>query len=388
MDAPGNGSKTSMYQNVIESCSLLNPFEDVFHSILPTFKAYGYQIYDVADFESKIKPFYQKLRHGLAFDWVLNHILNKIYTTFPFCHFNKFKGTDPFIKLHTEDEVFKNELRSLDEDYNKLLSVLFEGLDKTVFTRLVKDSGTTDFIKCVIWARDNNKIQDYFITEQLIYNMNYLVALGLMLDKSIGIVKRGIWHEKFEKIKNKEIDGVIICGGKFRAFGYGTIWDRETPKWHLFDMGIIVDPNSCRSQRKEFLRVFPDEMTFFRFTPHSITLDESFFPYISFDDGKTWFNTLQFSKEKNLPLDKPVKMKIKYKFKQDPDNPRLIKVKAHENCVVKDAELILDENGIAETQLIFRGESVGFKISEDKKEYPFAVFENSNLKIKDFDWLE
>lgn len=56
LDAPGNGSESSMYQNIIESACLLNPFEDVYKEIQQKFKTFGYTIYDEADFEDKIKP--------------------------------------------------------------------------------------------------------------------------------------------------------------------------------------------------------------------------------------------------------------------------------------------------------------------------------------------
>ena len=387
LDAPGNGSMSSMYQNIIESSSLLNPFEDVYKQILPTFNAYGYSIYNEADFEDKVKPLYQFLRHGLAFDWVLNYVVGKIYEVFPFCHLRKFKGTDPFVDTYKDDPVFQAELANLDKEFDALLNHLFLDLDKTVFRRLVDGSGTTDFIQCVRWARDNNRVSEFYITEDLIYNMNYLVALGLMLEKCIGIVKRAAWHEAFDQIRDGRLDGVIICGGKFRAFAYGKLWDDTEAKWHLFDLGIKLDVESNRTQRSDYVRVFPDEMTFFRFTPHTITIDESFFPTVSFDGGETWVNSAQFAELQDLQMDKPLKMMIKYKFKQDPNNPRIIKVKAKANCAVKDYELLLDENGMAETQVVFRGDSVGFKIAESEKEYPFAVFNNSKLKIKDFEWL-
>jgi hypothetical protein len=387
IDAPGNGSATSMYHNIIECCSLLNPFEDVLKQITPTFNAYGYTIYDEQDFEAKVKPLYQLLRHGLAFDWVLNHIVTKLYATFPFCSLKLFSGTADFINVHSEDHVFQAELQTLDSEYDKLLAALFGDLDRTVFARLVTEAGTNDFIQCVRWARDNNRINDFYITEALIYNMNYLVALGMMLEKCIGVIKRAAWHDAFDKIASGELDGVIVCGGKFRAFAFGKLWDDSKAGWHMFDLGIKLSADSSRTQRADYIRVFPDEMTFYRFTPHTITIDESYFPTISLDNGTTWLNTAEFEETADLPMDKPIKVLIKYKFTQDPNVKRIIKIKARANCAVKDDQLELNSDGIAETQMILRGDSIGFKISETTKNYPFAVFSNSKLKIKDFDWL-
>jgi hypothetical protein len=144
---------------------------------------------------------------------------------------------------------------------------------------------------------------------------------------------------------------------------------------------------SNRSQRSDYVRVFPDEMTFFRFTPHSVIIDESYFPVISFDGGSTWISSVDFTDKQDLELDKPLRMIIKYKFPQVAGEPRRIKLKAKANCVLKDAQLELGADGTAETQVVFRGDSIGFKIAEEKKEYPFAVFNNSKLKIKDLEWL-
>lgn len=383
IDAPGNGSQISLYQNVIESCSLLNPFEQVFDAIYPRFKAFGYEIFEVQHFTETVKPFYQLLRHGLAFDWTLNHVLSKVYSVFPFFTFSKFKGTDPFIDSNQDDLIFKQELEAIDTAFDSLLSNLFGELDKTVFSRFVKDSGSSNFMECVRWARTNQVVDNYYITENLIYNMNYLVALGLMLEHCIGVVKRLAWHDAFDKIRQGELDGLLVCGGKFRVFAYGRL-NRET-KWHRFDLGIQYSHESCRTLRDGNMHVFPDEMTFFRFNPNALVIDESMFPEVSFDEGLTWYNPVSF-KEAELEIDKPLRMMIRYNFPQT-DETRTIKVKGKDNCILKDAELVLDRDGQASTQVVFRSESIGFKVSETKKEYPFAMFTNNKLKIKDFEWL-
>ena len=384
LDAPGNPSKTSMFHNIVESSSLLNPFENVYQQIQKRFKSFGYSIYDYNDFESKVKPLYQLLRHGLAFDWVLNHLITKIYKIFPFCYFKEFKGTSTFIN-NQNDPIFISELELIDKYFSDLINSLFLNLDTSVFTRLSTDANSTDFLKCVVWARENNKINDYYITENLIYNMNYLVALGLMLENCVGFVKRVTWHSLFEKIEKSEVEGLLICGGKFRAFAFGKL-NSATPKWHRFDLGIQFFHESFRSQRDDIIRVFPDEMTFFRFTQNSIIIDESYFPLVSFDSGKTWLNSITF-KDASLELDVPLRMKIRYKFKLKEGEERIIKIKGKNSCLLKDNELILNSQGEAETQIVFRGESIGFKISEAKKEYPFAVFNNSKSKITNFEWL-
>lgn len=385
LDAPGNGSKTSMYHNIIECSSTLNPFENVYEQILPRFKAFGYAIFDYADFEEKVKPLYQLLRHGLAFDWILNYVIIKIHRVFPFCYFKEFKGTEKFI-YNQSDAIFESEIQLIDEYFSKLLTSLFLGLDSTVFTRLSTDANSDDFLKCVVWARENDKIDDYYITEDVIYNMNYLVALGLMIEHCVGYVKRAAWHNLYEKIQNSELEGLIVSGGKFRAFAYGRLKNEDKPTWHRFDLGIQYFYESSRSQREDILRVFPDEMTFFRFTQNSILIDESYFPLVSFNGGETWLNTNTF-KTVSLEMDIPHKMKIRYKFPLKEGEERIIKIKGKNNCVVKDNQLVLNSNGEAETQILFRGENIGFKISESKKEYPFAVFTSSKLTIKNFEWL-
>lgn len=384
LDAPGNGSQTSLYKNVIESCSLLNPFEQVWEAVYPTFKAFGYEIFDVDDLESHIKPYYQSLRHGLAFDWTLNYVLSLITETFPFFTFKKFKGTDNFIQANQDDPVFRAELDRIHLEYDQLISGLFGDLDKTVFQRFVRDARSLNFMECVSWARQNNCTNQYYITEDLIYHMNYLVALGLMLEHCIGIVKRKAWHEAFTQIQTGQIDGMLVCGGKFRVFAYGNF--NQTIAWHRFDLGIQYSHESCRTVRDGNIHVFPDEMTFFRFTPNALVIDESMFPEVSVDGGQTWYNPKTFA-EAELELDKPVVLTIRYRFPQT-EEVRTIKIKGKESCVFKDYELELDRQGQAKTQVVFRGENVGFKISETKKEYPFALFSNSKFKIKNFAWLE
>lgn len=382
IDAPGNLSKVSLYQNVIESSSILKPFENAYASILSTFNAFGYSIFDELDFENKIKPFYQYLRHGLSFDWIINYVCSKIHKTFPFFPLTKFKGTESFIESFLTDEVFIEEKIAIDKEYDSILNSLFSSMDKSVFTRLSADAESKDFSQCVIWARENNKVDDYFITEDLIYNMNYLVALGMMLEKSVGYVKRKVWHEALENIRNKESESILVCGGKFRSFAFGSIFGSE-PKWHQFPMGIKYNLESNRFLDKNNPRVFPDEMTFFRFNPQSINIDETFFPEISFDK-ETWFDSNKFYDLTNLTLDKPTKIFIRYKFENK--ETRIIKLKSISNCVVKDKEMILVD-GICENQIVFRSDSIQFQVSEESKEYPFAVFSNNKIKASEVSWL-
>jgi adenylosuccinate synthase len=82
-------------------------------------------------------------------------------------------------------------------------------------------------------------------------------------------------------------------------------------------------------------------------------------------------------------------MMIRYPFAPmyDDVGKKVIKVKGNLNCVVKDETVTLDENNCAETQVMFRGNKVSFKISDSDKKYPFTFFTSSDMIITNLEWL-
>ncbi len=371
-DTPSNGSETNLYQNIVEMANILDPFEIVYDKAETNTKTYNMAIDKTIAIEI-LKPVYQIIRHGLAFDWVMNHVMTKILEVLPVGHqYPVFKGTDPFIKFHTQtDTVFATEIANIESELDKLFNWVF-------------GTKPTNYLKSI--NLDNVSSED----QQILDRSKYLVFLIEMLWDSIGQVVLHHWTDYFTKMSAGHPyvqDDVIVVGSHFRAFVYGNI-DGSGIKWHLLSNGIGMS-GSYRTQRKDYVRVFPDEMTFVRFKDDAMYIDETYFPTISIDGGD-FVNAVDFLKQGlTCSLDVPHKLTINYKFIQDINTPKQIKLRAGENCVIKDQLVTLDINGKAETQIVFKGNSATFKIADPDKKYPFAFFTTKTITgdSSSFAWL-
>lgn len=388
LDAATSGSESQLLVNVQESAAVLDPWENVLPKAKATISKFGYEIDDEVALD-QIKHFYQVLRHGMAFDWVLNSVIGKVLNVFPFTKHFEFKGTRPFIESFADDPVFTAEMQYIDTELQKVLSWVFEGYPEPgVFKRLAEYANTSDLAEAIGYARVNRPDRPFALPTAKLYRTNYLVLLLEMLWIGVGMVKRDYWTQRFEAIRIGVPGFVIVVGNKFRAFAYGDLNDGQGVCWHCLDNGIRLLGISERQQDTAYLRAFPDEMTFFRIDRGTLYVDETMFPKVSFDDGETWVTTNDFADRAEVHIDKPMKLRIKYAFPVDPNKPKTIKVKATLNCVVKDATVTLDENGEAETQIVFRGNQVTFIIMDVDKKFPFGVFKSKQVKVTSFDWLE
>lgn len=395
MDAATSGSETQILINVQEAANTLDPWEDVYSSSMVSLSEYGLNI-DSETATQYLKPLYQELRHGLAFDWVINYVVASIAKVYPFSRHFEFKGTAAFMHTFTDDPVFEAEIKQLDAHVATLLDWALMGYpERLVYSRLSKFAGTEDLMEAVVYADNNTElegVEPFLFPTLTAGRTQYLVFLMEMLSRSIGTAKRTYWTDRVMDIKaGITPDMVIVTGCKFQAFAYGSLGNAQ-PKWHNLDKGIRLLSISERSQRSEYIRAVPDEMTFFRITNGTLFVDETLFPKVAFfgnwgDAWTPWVTVNDFRDTLDVPLDKMLGMRIKYDFPYKEGVVKTIKIKGKLNCIVKDATVILDSNNCGETKVVFRGSSTGFKISDADKKFPFTVFNSSRVKSDTtFDW--
>lgn len=388
-DAATDGSSTQLLKNIWESASVLDSWETALPKAKTALRNFGYSVTD-EEAEANIKHFYQTMRHGMSFDWVLNYVCGRILRVFPFSQVFEFAGTKDFINTHYEDAVFVQELSEIEAELNLVLDWVFEGYpDRQVYSRLAKITGSS--VENALYALSvTPEVGDgnpYVIPVATSARVNYLALLLEMLSQGIGLVKRTVWHEDFEAIRKGETKNLIIVGNKFEAFAYGELDGKLC--WHRFENGIQMLGYSERQQRSEYVRAFADTMTFFRIQNSTLYVDESLFPQISFDGGENWITANMFKDNPSASIDKPLKMTIRYPFAPAYDDigKKVIKIKGGLNCVVKDETVTLDENNQAETQILFRGTQASFKISDSDKKYPFVFYSANGLQIDSLEWL-
>ena len=371
-DIPSVGSETDIYTNIIEMANVLDPFDVVLSRVLRKIKSYNLPI-DEQIAKELLFNYYEGIRHGMAFDWVMNYVVKLILDYLPSGHqYFIFKGTMPFVETFKDDEVFQNEIKRLSDDLVSILNWVFK--DKS-----------HDYLK-------NLHIMDTISEEdkELIDRSSYLILLIEMLVDSIGYVKQQHWTEQFYKMVYNHpyvVDHVIVVGCANRAFAFGNL-DNTTVKWHLLSKGIQMS-GSYRTQRKEYIRAFPDEQTFVRLDSDVFWIDETYFPTISIDNGD-FLNAVDYTANGiKCDLDVPHQLTLKYKFKQDINNPKQIKLRAGENCIIRDSLVTLDSDGKAETQIVFRGSSATFKVADPDKKYPFGIFTTKKItgNTESFAWL-
>lgn len=391
-DAASDGSSTQLLKNIWESASVLDSWETVFPKAKAAVAMFGHDI-DDAEAEAHVKHFYQTMRHGLSFDWMLNYVCCKLLNVFPFSRAFEFKGTEPFVDSFADDKVFQEELFEINKELDALYNWAFEGYpDRMVYARLALIDGS-NVGNAMYELSVNPKAGDgspYVIPVATASRINYIHLLQEMLMQSVGFAKRGHWHEFFAKIKADEYNGILVVGNKFEAFAYGKFIGEEAASWHRLNNGIKMMGYSERQQRSEYIRAFADEMTFFRFQNDTLYVDETLFPQISFDDGETWLTGNTLKEAVTGQIDKALKMKIRYPFapRYEDIGQKTIKLKGSLNCIIKDATVVLDENNEASTQIVFRGAKVSFKISDADKKYPFTFFATSSISIDSLTWLE
>ena len=388
-DAATDGSSTQIMTNIWEAASVMDRWETALPKAKNVLKNFGYEVQD-DEAEANIKHFYQTMRHGMCFDWMLNYVCAKILRVFPYSRIFEFGGTVDFVNSFYGDKVFDRELAEIEVELSAVMDWVFEDYpDRQVYSRLFKITGTS--VEAAIYALnampelgDGNP---YVIPLKTASRINYLGLLLELLGQAVGFVKREVWHQDFEDIRNGVTKNLIVVGNKYEAFAYGNL-DGEVC-WHRFENGIRMFGYSERQQRSEYIRAFADQMTFFRPTADTLFVDETLFPQVSFDNGETWLTGNTFQEAPGVAIDKPTKMLVRYPFPPmyEDIGKKKIKLSGSLNCVVKDAVVILDENNQAETQIMFRGNKVSFKISDSDKKYPFTFFTSSNMVISDLEWL-
>ena len=390
-DAATDGSSTQMMKNIWEAASVLDAWETALPKAKAVLLKFG-QTVDDAEAEANVKHFYQTMRHGMSFDWVLNYVNSRILEVFPYSSAFEFKGTKTFINRYEEDEVFREELFEIEAELKKLFDWVFEDYpDRQVYKRLAKITGSSveNALFALTCNPEDGDGSPYVIPVKTSHRVNYLNLLMEMFAEGTGLVKRTQWHNIFDKIESGELNALVVVGGKFEAFAYGCLGSGV--KWHRFENGIRMLGVSDRQQRSEYIRAFADQMTFFRIQNNTLYVDETLFPQISFDDGETWLTANMFKEDASLvQIDKPQKIKIKYPFTPAYKDigSKVIKLKGNMNCVFKDATVTLDENNVAESQVIFKGQTASFKISDSDKKYPFSFFSTSSVSIDTLEWLQ
>ena len=380
MDSPGSSlSQTSLYQNVLESATILDSFEESYSKIVVDFENFGYKIEDYAHFESTTKSFYQSLRHGLSFDWVINHFVGEIVRHFPYCYFKKFSGTSKFLEEQKSDKVFSFEQNNVQANFDRMLDIIFVSGDTLVLRRLADDSKKADFLDAVTWAKEQNKLDDYPLAEETLYRTNYLVAIGMMLVNGVGLIKREFWHNTQKNMiegKPEYSDFVLICGGKYKAFAFADFGSTK-PKWQLLENGIRVIGNTNSDA------VMPNHSTYFRLTKNTLELDYTLCPTVKIGNVEPYLDTNSFF---NVDLPSGVNvLKIKYPFNSA--NFNMVELLAISGCAIKDQAVILDKEGFGETQIAITGNDVEFCVSHKNSPLPFAIFKNKEAQKSAIEWL-
>ena len=376
IDSPGKASSTNIFTNIVEAGTCLYSFEDAYNEICQSFERFGYSIQSSEDFLKWAKPFYQSLRHGLSFDWVINHFVGLLKSYFPFCAAKKFKGTDSFIQKHMADQTFSDELSHVQKLFDDFVEFVFEGSDPSALRRLSEDAGSEILLDCMQWLQENEKFEDYNISEQALIRTNYIVALVMMLSDGVGIIKRISWHKEFDDIESGS-DSIIVSGGKFRALAYGN-FDGE-PKWKLFDEGLCY---SSSGAPLDYKGTIPGLSTLIQILPTKILFDESFRPQISLNSDN--FVTPEVFVNLQIYLDKPQKIKIKFNLLDIAGT--VVECTAIKDCMFKDSTIVVGEDGIGETQIVFCGPNPEFEIGNTRGIVPANRFKNVAVQAK-IDWL-
>lgn len=388
MDTASNGHLGNMLTNIQEAGSFLDPFEIVFPKATEVLKNFGHEFeQDVA--EQYCKPLWQCLRHGLAIDWTVNYAQSLLEKKYPFSKHEEFTHTQDFIDAHANDPVFADALNEIAERANALFDWVFEDYpDRDVFAKLQKWADTYNLADAMHLLEVKPVIEPFVFPEaqENISRVKYLILLMEMLSQEVGYIKRTFWHDLFDKITSGESDLLIVSGSRYRVYVYGDMGNGV--KWQVFNDGIKQLGVSGRMQRSDAFRAFPDQMTFFLFTENALYLDETRFPRVSFDEGETWLNPNEFSNH-NPAADhnKPMSLWVRYDLECAPG--ATVKVVGRPGVVVKDATIVLDEDGIGRTQLAIQGSAISFKVSDVNKVLPFGVYATTNTSsAENFPWLE
>jgi hypothetical protein len=397
MDSPQRGASDNKYINVMEACTILDSFEILYDEAVMSLNRQGVRDFDFRTAEKVLKPCFQQLRHGLAFDWVINSCVSIVAEYYPFTYHKEFSGTQKFIDLFANDLVFSAEVDSVQRKVYEILEWVFEDYpDKSVYKRMSAHAKTINLEQAYEYTITNPPAEPFVIPFITSIRVNYAILFMEMLTIGVGAFKRQIWTSRIEAIKDSapsHEDLVAVVGSKFRIFVYGDLFDEGKVAWHILNEGIEVNPFNTRVDRPDVARIIPDYMTFFEFTENKLVIDESKVPMVQFtyNDGtmSEWTDPRAFTTMEGFILDQPMIVKIRYDFPQDPKNPKVIGVKGSISTIIKDSLITLDKNGIGTTQVVFRANSISFKVFDPDDLYPFTFFSSSLIKYSDnFDWLK
>lgn len=397
MDSPQRGtSDTSKYTNIMEACTILDPFELLYEEAIINLSKMGIHGFDFSTAEDILKPCYQQLRHGLGFDWVINKCVSTIAEYYPFTYHKEFSGTKKFIEQFENDPVFTTELESLHDECLKIIKWVFEAYkDISVYKRMAAYANTQNLEQAYEYILEHPPAEPFEIPFLTGTRINYLILFMEMLTIGVGMINREIWTKRMEAIQQSASgyeDIVAVVGSKFRLFAYGDVYGKNIAEWHVLEQGIDVNPLNMRIEKPDVTRITPDYMTFFEFSDSKLYIDESKAPMIQLQDDKGvkthWLSVNDFSILKDLVLDKPMILSISYNFPQNPTTPKIVAIKGTLSTIIKDELITLDKDGVGITQIIFKSDSVGFKISDPEQLYPYAFFTSSNIKYSTtFEWL-
>jgi hypothetical protein len=398
MDSPQRGaSSTDKFQNVMEAATILDPFELVFQEAVLKLNKMGIEGMDLETSIAQLKPAYEAIRHGLAFDWVVNSCVGIIIDHYPFSPHIEYKGTRVFIEDFKDDIVFDAEVSRLHQCISDVMNWVFEGYpDRSVYKRLSGYAKTTDLATAYEYVLHTPPKEPFELPLLTSARVNYAILLMEMLSLCVGKFNRVVWTDRIHNVQDSapgHEDLVIVVGGEDTAFVYGDIDDTGVARWTKLPNGITVYLGNTRVDRTDVVRVAPDEMTFFWFSDTEMMIDESKVPTIQFDlpDGTTtdWINPRMFIDMPGFTLDAKMKMRVKYEFPQFTDDPKTISLKGSLGTVVKDKLIVLDSNGIGETQVVFRSNVISFKVADPDKKYPFTFFSSSLIENpEEFEWLK
>lgn len=370
-DTPVQGSVVSLFFNVGAMATTMPTLSRAYNEVEENLMRYGMSVPTVDKLFEFAEPLWGRLRNGLGFDWVINHIVAKLNMVYPFTASTKFKGTTPFIEKHSKDPVFKAELDVLDKLIDGLIYEVFGEFDPTLLMQLVNEAATNNLSECKAWIESDEctipDLKNYTILEA----GSYIGAIILMLESSVGLFKRTFWHTQFDDIEKSEHDMVLINGNQSSFMAYGRIGadpSNEQPKWHRLGAGLQFASDNNRSPDQA--TASPDDLTYFSITDDRLIIEEntSFNIMLVGQDGtKTdWLSASEFSKV-DLELNKPSILHIKGRLV---DVGGEIIVGNDSEVVFKDRQMFAekseDSQAVAVTQIVFTGSGVEFSLFDEE----------------------
>lgn len=386
MDNCIDEADTSLIENIWEGATLLSNFETAWKRALDRLVPYGYVFTD-ADFqvgEKYVKPLWQCVRNGLAYDWAINYTVSMLEAAYPYTKHTRFKHTEANINRFLEDDVFADAVSDIAQHVSGLNEFAFVAFENPrAFAELYRNFPGKSLEEALTEAAAYGEHYGFPTNQEGFDRMRFLVVAMEMLSQAIGSVKREHWHRIFAQIENGvgEVgDCVVLMGSKFSAYCYGRL-DGHLG-WHYFANGIQMLGTSGRIRTLGENKKFPDKMTFFHMSNNTVHVDETHFPKLSLD-GKSWYSPQDWvSLDKKITRE-PMQVYVKYEHPYAANGT--VKVKGT-GILVKDETVQLDANGVGSTQIQARGHGPEIKIVEGTKTLPFGVFP-SKIEEATLPWL-